>query len=233
MKPNKLEIQEVECKITLRCNLRCFFCSNRFMSPELEKKKKMMELPIKRWIEIIDEVAKLGAKRVIITGGEPMLKKGVLKLLQRIKENGLEGRLWTNGTLFTKNSIKKLVKMGFDEIEIGLDGSKKEIHDKIRGKSFDKILQSLKTINELKNKYNTKKPRVCLHFLLLRENYKDVFNVIKLGEKYGCDVSIALPEFKMKGRSKSYLKPSEIKRIVKKVNQMKKNTNINIFTVGL
>ncbi|MCD6371494.1 MAG: radical SAM protein [Candidatus Aenigmarchaeota archaeon] len=126
MKPNKLKIQEVECKITLRCNLRCFFCSNRFISPELEKKKKMEELPIKRWIELIDEVAKLGIKKVTITGGEPMLKKGIMKLLQRIKENGLEGQLWTNGTLFTKNSIKKLVKMKFDKIMIGLDGSKKE-----------------------------------------------------------------------------------------------------------
>ncbi|MCD6371740.1 MAG: radical SAM protein, partial [Candidatus Aenigmarchaeota archaeon] len=196
MKFNKFALQEVECKITLRCNLRCFFCSNRFVSFEMEKKKKMEELPTKKWIEIINEVAELGAKKVIITGGEPMLKEGIMKLLQKIKENGLKGRLWTNGTLFTRNSIKRLVKMRFDEIELGLDGSKKEIHDKIRGgKSFDKILQFLEIINELKDKYNAKKPRVCLHFLLLRENYKDVFNVIKLGEKYGCDVSIGLLEF--------------------------------------
>tara|TARA_B100001113_G_C21111556_1_gene623491 strand:+ start:1423 stop:2334 length:912 start_codon:yes stop_codon:yes gene_type:complete len=73
-------------------------------------------------LEIVDSFEKIGLKKIRLTGGEPLLRKDLHKLIQMIKSKypKLEIALTTNGSLLKLNSIK-LKKSGLDRITISLD----------------------------------------------------------------------------------------------------------------
>jgi len=73
-------------------------------------------------IEIINSFVKLGLKKVRLTGGEPLIRKDINKLIKLIKTSfpELELALTTNGSLLTHHS-KRLKKAGLDRITISLD----------------------------------------------------------------------------------------------------------------
>lgn len=69
------------------CNLRCLFCD----TPHQTSVTMCMR-------EIVDEVQRYPAKRVVLTGGEPLLQVGT-GFVQTLKSEGLKVHIETNGTL--------------------------------------------------------------------------------------------------------------------------------------
>lgn len=76
------------------CNLRCDFCDTKY-AWDIRSGREMGE------DEIIGEVSKYGCKWVCLTGGEPMLQD-VSELMRRLREEGFEVAVETNGTIFRK-----------------------------------------------------------------------------------------------------------------------------------
>ena len=113
------EIYYLRISITDRCNLRCKYCM-----PEegIELKSHNQILRYEQIIEIVKASSELGFKKIRITGGEPLVRKGVENLVKDIKEiNGIEEvSLTTNGVLL-KFMAKKLKDSGLDRINISLD----------------------------------------------------------------------------------------------------------------
>ena len=71
------------------CNLRCDWCDTKYAWEGGEEKTADA---------IIEEVRGHGVKRVCLTGGEPMLQKGIVALVNRMLNCGLDVTLETNGT---------------------------------------------------------------------------------------------------------------------------------------
>ena len=74
---------------TTGCNLRCNWCDTKYAYDEGE------EMSIE---EVVAKVKDFPANHVCITGGEPLLQKDVITLVQRLCENGFEVCLETNGS---------------------------------------------------------------------------------------------------------------------------------------
>jgi MoaA/NifB/PqqE/SkfB family radical SAM enzyme len=91
--------------------------------------------------------------------------------MKAIKDYDIFGRLITNGTLLTEKMIKILVKIGWDEIVFSLDAPDKKINDYLRGKSFDRIVRAIKTLQIEKNRAKSDKPMVNIHMVLCNKNY--------------------------------------------------------------
>ena len=72
----------------------------------------------------------LGLRKVRITGGEPLLRKDLPKLVRYISDLGLEVALTTNGS-FLKREAARLAEAGLDRVTISLDAVDQELHSRI------------------------------------------------------------------------------------------------------
>lgn len=106
------------------CNLRCFYCDTTYAYDE---GRELTE------DEIISEVKKAGVKTVEITGGEPLLQKGVFHFAERLLNDGYRVLIETNGT----QDIKDIDKRAIIILDVKTPGS--GMADKIRLSNFEHL----------------------------------------------------------------------------------------------
>ena len=75
------------------CNLRCVWCDTPYASWQPEGE----EQPI---ASILKEVNDLGARHVVVTGGEPMISPDIVALTEGLRRLGLHVTIETAGTVF-------------------------------------------------------------------------------------------------------------------------------------
>ena len=117
-------IEYVRISVTDRCNLRCRYCM-----PE-QGVEKMCHADILRFDEIlrvIRALSALGVRKVRLTGGEPLVRKGILDLIREIRRiKGIEViSLTTNGVLLPEMAAG-LRAAGLDSVNVSLDSLDEE-----------------------------------------------------------------------------------------------------------
>jgi len=101
--------------LTLKCNLTCEYCYNSDLI-----NKPGTELSISQWNKAIELLRSVGARKVILTGGEPFIFTGLFSVADFAKSLGLHVTLLTNGTLLdTVPGIFDVI----DKCIISLDGA--------------------------------------------------------------------------------------------------------------
>ena len=129
--------------VTRFCNLRCKHCY------AVLDTLKQPDPTLEQILSIVDGLAKKGTLSVRLLGGEPLVRKDLPKIINRIKANGMFCELVTNGTLLRKKikewpELKKL-----DSICVSLDGDK-VVHDNLRGEgSFDGTMDGIHALLEV------------------------------------------------------------------------------------
>jgi radical SAM protein with 4Fe4S-binding SPASM domain len=113
--------------LTNRCQLTCIHC----YADSGPYEPRADELPIERWHALIDEFVELGGKRLLFTGGEALVFKGCIDLMEHAKRRGLEVTLYSNGILIPRH-VRKLRDCA-DLVQISIDGPSEESNDIIRG----------------------------------------------------------------------------------------------------
>lgn len=118
------EIDYLRISLTDNCNLRCIYCMEEKDNTFLENEDKLTNDEI---CKIVCESAKLGIKKVRFTGGEPLVRKDILELMQRINNipDIQEIYLTTNGILLEEN-LDALSKSGLKGVNISLDSLNEE-----------------------------------------------------------------------------------------------------------
>ena len=169
---------------TLKCNLDCGFCDTTE-----RHRKPVNELSLERSLELIDEAANMGVKRVfVLGGGEPLLARHKTPaILRKIKELGLEGILTTNGVLLDRPLREQFLETGFDEIHFSIDGPNAEIHDYLRGVkgAFKKTISNICALNVQKKQRGLEHPRIALHFVMTKHNYSCLSDMLHLASALG------------------------------------------------
>ena len=169
---------------TLACNLDCAFCdtTDRHRPP-------VNELSRERLLEIVDEAADLGVRRVfVLGGGEPLLRKDATPaLMARVKERGMEGVLTTNGTLLDAPLRAAILAMGWDEIHVSLDGPTPEVHDALRGVrgAFRRTVRATCALAVEKRRAGLVLPRLALHVVVTRTNFHLLTDMVRLAHALG------------------------------------------------
>ncbi len=117
--------------ITDRCNLHCIYCTSNDFVPSLPHKEILRYEEILRLVRI---GVNLGISKVRITGGEPLVRKGVYDFLDELtKIDGLSDvSLTTNGVLL-KDNIEKIKSAGIKRINISMDTLDRQKFEKITG----------------------------------------------------------------------------------------------------
>lgn len=112
---------------TARCNLRCEHC---YLAAG---RRAPDELSFEEGCHLIEQLAEAGAQMLILTGGEPLLRRDVDRLVVRAAACGLVVVLGTNGTLLTPARVRQLKAAGLSGAGISLDSLSPEQHDRFRG----------------------------------------------------------------------------------------------------
>ena len=128
-KPKVLDIPAVvACLVTSSCNLNCPHCFAR-----AHEKTDPHDLPFEGWKNIIKTLSDAGVYGIILTGGEPLLRGDLERILGEALDSNLDVSLITNGSNLTRQRLKSLVSTGMSRIMISLDSPSPESHDAFRG----------------------------------------------------------------------------------------------------
>ncbi len=154
-------IRDLRVSLTDRCNFRCFYCLPNG-EPPLARKETI--LTFEEIVEICEIFVSLGIEKIRLTGGEPLLRKDIEKLVAKIAElktTNLDEQpktkkqkpalkdlaLTTNGFSLEKRAAN-LKKAGLDRVTISLDSLKKENFKRMTG--VDKLDEVLAAIEAAK-----------------------------------------------------------------------------------
>ena len=137
------EIDYIRISVTDRCNLRCIYCMPAEGIEMVEHGKILTYDEILRLAEIFSD---LGIRKIKLTGGEPLVRKGVSTLVKRLKQiPGIhQVTLTTNGILLAEQ-MEKLAEAGTDGINLSLDTLNPEVFSQItRRNEFDKVMEGFR-----------------------------------------------------------------------------------------
>lgn len=149
------QINYMRISITDKCNLRCRYCM-----PEGVEILPMTDLlSLEEITAVCRQASLLGIDRIKITGGEPLVRKGVVSLVKMIKElpEIRQVTMTTNGVLL-KEYLPELKAAGLDAVNISLDTLNRETYQKITGKDhLNDVLASVEAAIDsgLRVKINT------------------------------------------------------------------------------
>lgn len=128
--------------VTDLCNLRCKYCM-----PESGVKSLCHSdiLSIEEIVEIVKIASKNGIKKIRLTGGEPLVRRGFINLCKQISEiNEIEDIAITTNGVYLKSMADELFENKVRRINFSLDTLIKEKYNDItRRNDFDKTMESL------------------------------------------------------------------------------------------
>src|ERR671912_2575562 len=126
----------VSWNLTYRCNLACEHCYLDAGGAPLvgtENFADRSELSTDECFRVIDEIAGFAPECVtILTGGEPLLRRDILEIVERAAERGLWVVIGTNGVRITENLARRLAAVGARGLSLSLDALDPDRHDRFR-----------------------------------------------------------------------------------------------------
>ena len=134
--------------ITDRCNLKCIYCVPRDLIPRLTHDEILTYEEILRLVRV---GVKLGISKIRITGGEPLVRKGVYDFLADLSRTaGLTDLSLTTNAVALKDNLPRIRSAGIKRINVSLDTLKPEKFAKITGRDlFDQVWQGIEGALEM------------------------------------------------------------------------------------
>lgn len=151
-------------EVTRSCNLACVHCR-----ASAERGPHPGELTTEECLKVMNEITSIDKPVIILTGGEPLLRKDIFDLAQYGSRKGFRMVMATNGTLITDETIRAMKDSGIQRISISLDGPNPETHDAFRkvAGAFESSLRGIELAKKgnLEFQINTTITRANLHLI--------------------------------------------------------------------
>ena len=157
--------------VTRRCNLKCRHCyaqATASAGPE--------ELARAEALALLQDLRDFGVPVVLFSGGEPLMREGLLDLVAWTVKAGMRAVISTNGTLIDRDTARRLKDLALSYVGISLDGTE-ATHDAFRGApgSFAAALEGVRRLKEVGLK-------VGLRFTISRLNHREIPDIFDLVE---------------------------------------------------
>ena len=131
-------IRDLRISVTDRCNFRCDYCMPKeIFGDDYTFLPKNELLTFEELTRISKIYAQLGVKKIRITGGEPLLRRNLYKLVEQLNLiDGIEDiGLTTNGLLLKKHG-KNLYQAGLRRINVSLDAIEDNVFQEINNRNI-------------------------------------------------------------------------------------------------
>ena len=176
------KVDYIRVSVTDRCDFRCVYC----MSEKMTFLSKSAVLSLEEIERVIKVFSELGIKKVRLTGGEPLVRKGIDKLFQSIgKIKALdEITLTTNGSQL-QSKAQMLKDSGVERINISLDSLNPFTFKKLtRTGDLNKVLDGIHAAIKVGFK------KIKLNTVLMKKlNEEELYDLVDYAIKYYLDIS--------------------------------------------
>ncbi|PCI70201.1 MAG: GTP 3',8-cyclase MoaA [Piscirickettsiaceae bacterium] len=215
LKTNKLidkfgrQVTYVRISVTDRCDFRCVYC----MSEDMEFLPREQILTLEEITRLSQAFVEMGVTKIRITGGEPLVRKGVVGMLADVaKLDGLEELvITTNGSQLVKLA-EPLKKAGVKRINISLDSLDADKFKKVtRVGDLDVVLKGIQAAKKAGFE------KIKLNAVILKNrNHDEVKDLVEYAMNEGLDISfieeMPLGVIDSHSREEAYYSSDEIKR---------------------
>ena len=122
------KLLSAELELTRACNYRCIYC----YAADPNGVNVSNELTFDEISNVLDQIAELGARKIILLGGEPLIYPRLKEVLDLIYSKGMVAEIFTNGALVTDEMAKMLAAYPVRVI-VKLNTMNSELHDHLTG----------------------------------------------------------------------------------------------------
>ena len=160
MTPPRLEIT-----LTDACNSRCVMCP-----PEVHLGNTIMDHEL--FQRIVCQAEEIGVRRMIITGGEPLLDKRLEEKILFAKAHNFDYvHMFTNGSIMGEKRGRSVIQTSLDSLTWSIDSSRKEEYERIRiGLDFDSVIANLRRFFAIRKEMGFGKPLTRVNMVTLPQN---------------------------------------------------------------
>ena len=134
--------------LTRRCNLRCVHC---YLGPqEGVRAAGDREMSTAQVLAILDQVVDAGCLHLLITGGDPLLRRDFPEIYRHARLSGLDVTVFTNGTPVTDRIIELFRELPPRVVEVTLYGATAGTYERITGVpgSFERCLAGVRRLHD-------------------------------------------------------------------------------------
>lgn len=217
----KENLRMVAWEVTRSCNLACSHCraSSKFGTyPN--------ELSTEECFKLIDEIVSFAKPVIILTGGEPLLRKDIFEIIRYGKKKGLTMVMAPNGTLLNDENIKKIIDSGIKRISVSLDGPDAASHDDLR-----QVPGAFKQACEGINRAKKSGLEFQINSTITKRNIQLLPQIISLVKDLGAvahHIFLLVPTGRAKEMIDEELSPSEYEKALEFLAKEKKNSSLEI-----
>ncbi len=165
-------------EITPRCNNRCVHCYVTHCPVEPDR----AELSYEEYCHLLDQLAEAGCLWLLITGGEPMVRRDFIDIYTYAKKKGFIIVLFTNGTLITPEIADSLRCWRPKTVEITMYGATRETYERVTGVpgSFDRAIHGIELLVE-------RRISLVIKAMALTLNRHEIGDIKKYAQKLGAE----------------------------------------------
>ena len=165
------------CELTYRCPLQCPYCSNPIGFARFKD-----ELSTSEWERVLTEAAALGVVQAHFSGGEPLLREDLPRIVRRARDLALYTNLSTGGTLLTETLAEQLRAAGLDSLQVSIQDADADNSDRFAGgaPSFETKIRAAQIAKEFGFS-------LTLNVVLHRQNLDNIEAIISMAEKLGAE----------------------------------------------
>ncbi len=209
---------------TLRCNLNCRHCGS-----DCHTGSECADMPITDFLHVLDDIALYQNPNdtfIIVTGGEPLLRKDLEECGREFYRRGFPWGMVTNGQALTRSRLDSLIQSGLHSLTISLDGFEAD-HNWMRGNttSFHRAAEAIRIVNTESGLINDVVTCVNTHNFPTLPQFKNY--LIELGVKRWRLFTV-FPAGRAKEDEELQLSPSQLHGLMQFIASSRKEKLIDV-----
>lgn len=170
----------VHLEVAAACNLTCGHC----FAGELPRRESPLTLA--ELDSLFATLARMGCFRLGLTGGEPLLRRDLLDILDLATDRGLHPCLTTNALLLDERLARELGRRELVWLNVSLDGAEAATNDAVRGPGvFQRVAEKLRLLR--------RHARFTLAFTVTSRNAHEVARCAELAREWGAHAAVFRP----------------------------------------
>ncbi|RDE18547.1 GTP 3',8-cyclase MoaA [Motiliproteus coralliicola] len=204
-------VDYVRISVTDRCDFRCVYC----MSEQMTFLPRPQVLSLEEIEQVAQAFVSLGVKKIRLTGGEPLVRKGIVDLCQRIASlPGLDELVMTtNGSQLPKLA-RPIREAGLKRLNISLDSLRPELFKELtRTGRLQQVLDGIEAARDAGFE------RIKLNAVILKgRNDNEVLDLVEFARERELDISfieeMPLGQINEHARDETYCSSEEVRELI-------------------
>lgn len=202
-------VDYIRLSVTDRCDFRCVYC----MSEQMTFLPRERVLTLEELYQVAEAFTSLGVKKIRLTGGEPLVRKGVMGLIRQLGQLDAELVITTNGSQLTKMA-NELRDAGVKRLNISLDSLRED-----RFKAMTRIGKLDQVLAGIDAAVAAGFERIKLNAVVMKgRNDDEVLDLVNYARDQGIDISfieeMPLGNITSHDRAEAYCSSDEVRQLI-------------------